>query len=70
MSAIEPRRSGRARILFMNNQGLQSLGGGVTILRNLVADLAVDHDVTVLSYDPPAPAPEGVRQLTLPPPMC
>ncbi len=38
-------------------------------MRNLVADLAVDHDVTVLSYDPSTPAPDGVRQLTLPPPV-
>jgi glycosyltransferase involved in cell wall biosynthesis len=54
------------RIVFLNNQGLASTGGGVTILRYLVGDLAQDHAVTVLSYDQAAPGFEGVRQMTLP----
>ncbi|MFL5251637.1 MAG: glycosyltransferase [Rhodopila sp.] len=55
------------RIVFLNNQGLASFGGGVTILRHLVSDLARDHAVTVASYDPPAPGWEAVYQVTLPP---
>jgi glycosyltransferase involved in cell wall biosynthesis len=58
----------RPRVLFVNNQGLASVGGGVTILRHLVHGLAEDHEVTVLSFDRPAPAPDGVRQRVLPPP--
>ena len=58
----------RPRILFINNQGLASIGGGVTILRHVVADLAHDAAVTVMSYDAPGPAPDGVRQVTLPSP--
>ena len=56
----------RPRLLFLNNQGLASAGGGVTILRHLVAGLATDHAVTVASFDPPGPAPAGVAQITLP----
>jgi len=54
------------RLLFLNNQGLASAGGGVTILRHLVAGLATDHAVTVASFDPPGPAPAGVAQIALP----
>lgn len=58
--------AGRARIAFLNNQGLASVGGGgVTILRHLVTALAPDHDVAVLSYDGPGAAPDGVRQVTI-----
>jgi len=59
---------GRASIAFLNNQGLASIGGGVTILRRLVADLAPDHTITVLSFDQPDTAPDGVRQVTMDPP--
>ena len=51
------------RIAFLNNQGLASAGGGVTILRQLVLDLVRDHDVTVLSFDAPTPGFESVRRL-------
>ena len=57
----------RQRVVFLNNQGLGSTGGGVTILRRLAAGLAGDHAVTVVSYDRVATAYEGIRQLTLPP---
>jgi glycosyltransferase involved in cell wall biosynthesis len=63
-----PQAGSAPRILFLNNQGLASMGGGVTILRHLVADLARDSAVTVLSHDAPGPAPDGVRQITVPPP--
>lgn len=58
----------RPRVLFLNNQGLASIGGGVTILRHLAAAFAIDCDVTVLSHDAPAdpailPEAAGVRQL-------
>ncbi len=56
------------RVLFLNNQGLGSIGGGVTILRHLVADFAQDSAVTVMSFDEPAPAPPEVRQIALPRP--
>ena len=42
-----------ARIVFLNNQGLGEVGGGVTMLRHLAEDLARDHAVTVASYDVP-----------------
>ena len=58
----------RPALLFLNNQGLGAAGGGVTILRALVAGLAADHDITVASFDPPGPAPDGVAQHRLPPP--
>jgi glycosyltransferase involved in cell wall biosynthesis len=53
--------------VFLNNQGLASVGGGVTILRHLVAEFAVDHAVTVISNDAPGPAPAGVRQIRIEP---
>jgi glycosyltransferase involved in cell wall biosynthesis len=56
------------RIVFLNNQGLGSSGGGVTILRYLAARLAADHAVTVLSHDPPVPGFPQIRQLMLPAP--
>ena len=64
-AAETPRRQ---RILFLNNQGLASIGGGVTILRRIVTDLMRDHDVAVLSYDPPAAGFVGVRQIVVPAP--
>ncbi len=62
------RRLAGASIAFLNNQGLAAIGGGVTILRQLVAALAPDYGVTVLSYDQPGAAPDGVRQIALSPP--
>jgi glycosyltransferase involved in cell wall biosynthesis len=56
------------RITFLNNQGLISTGGGVTILRHLVRDLMRDLAVTVLSFDQPAPGFDAIRQVTLPAP--
>ncbi|MCA8980585.1 MAG: hypothetical protein KDC14_11215 [Planctomycetes bacterium] len=35
------------RVLFLNNQGLDRSGGGVTILRHLVRHLARANRVTV-----------------------
>jgi len=58
----------RPSVLFLNNQGLASIGGGPTILRNLVHGLAQDFDITVLSYDPPAADIGGVRQVRIAPP--
>jgi glycosyltransferase involved in cell wall biosynthesis len=58
----------RQRLVFLNNQGLASFGGGVTILRHLVDALAADCNVTILSFDPPGQAPDSVRQLRLPAP--
>jgi glycosyltransferase involved in cell wall biosynthesis len=46
----------RRRLLFLNNQGLASVGGGTSILRALTADLARDHDITLLSEDKPSGA--------------
>lgn len=40
------------------------MGGGVTILRHLAADLTRDHDVTVASFDAPAPG-MAATQVTL-----
>lgn len=57
-------RSGAARVLFLNNQGLGSMGGGVTILRHLVRDLGRDHAVTVASFDDASGA-DGVREIVL-----
>jgi glycosyltransferase involved in cell wall biosynthesis len=53
----------RRRLLFLNNQGLASVGGGTTILRALTTDLARDHDITLLSEDPPTRA--GFEEPTL-----
>jgi len=60
--------SRRRRVLFLNNQGLGSIGGGVSIMRHLVEAFAPDMDVTVMSYDLPDQAPAGVRQLQMPAP--
>lgn len=51
----------RPRILFLNNQGLGAVGGGITILRALTADLLRDHDVTVVSDDPPTGSVAEIR---------
>ena len=63
-----PATSRRRRILFLNNQGLGAIGGGVSIMRHLIEAFAPDMDVTVMSYDLPAPAPAGVRQIQMPAP--
>lgn len=67
MTGGRRRRMGHRRLLFLNNQGLGSVGGGVTILRRLVEEFAPDHDVIVASQDPPGAAPPGVRQIRLAP---
>jgi hypothetical protein len=48
--------SGGRRILFLNNQGLRAVGGGVGILRAVTDDLARDHEVVLASEDPPSGA--------------
>jgi len=60
----------RKRILFLNNQGLGTVGGGVTLLRHLTTDLARDHQVCVASYDVPVTAGrlEEIRLPAPPPP--
>src|ERR1700722_17644244 len=63
-NAARPRPS----VLFLNNQGLVSIGGGPTILRHLTLSLAQDFDVTILSHDPPADDAGEVRQVMVPPP--
>lgn len=60
--------SERRQITLINNQGLRGNGGGPTIIRNIVARLSPWHDVTVMSFDPPAKTTHDVTQLTLPPP--
>lgn len=62
------RGAKRHRVLFLNNQGLGAIGGGVSIMRHLVEAFAPDMDVTVMSYDFPDEAPSGVRQLQMPAP--
>ncbi|PWS38635.1 hypothetical protein DFH01_05025 [Falsiroseomonas bella] len=44
------------RLLFLNNQGLASVGGGISILRALTEDLARDHEIVVASDDRPTGA--------------
>jgi glycosyltransferase involved in cell wall biosynthesis len=68
MNHVPVTVSGRPSVVFLNNQGLASIGGGVTILRHLVAGLAADCRLTVLSHDPPASGVDFVRQVTVPPP--
>jgi glycosyltransferase involved in cell wall biosynthesis len=58
----------RPRVLFVNNQGLATIGGGPTILRHLALGLTPDFDVTVLSYEPPADDLAHIRQIFVPPP--
>jgi len=58
----------RRRVLFLNNQGLGAIGGGVSIMRHLIEAFAPDMDVTVMSYDVPHEAPAGVRQSQMPAP--
>jgi glycosyltransferase involved in cell wall biosynthesis len=53
------------RLLFLNNQGLGSVGGGVSILRALVGDLARDHAIAIVSDDPPTR--DDVKERQLPP---
>lgn len=48
--------SGLRRILFLNNQGLRAVGGGVGILRAVTDSLARDHEVVLASEDPPCGA--------------
>jgi len=54
-------------LLLLNNQGLASTGGGVTILKELAAALTAEYRVGVISLDPPAANWPGVYQRTLPP---
>jgi glycosyltransferase involved in cell wall biosynthesis len=61
-------RANRPRILFLNNQGLGAIGGGVSIMRHLAEAFAPDMDVTVMSYDLPHQAPAGIRQVQMPAP--
>lgn len=70
MKLFDPFRAGsrRYRVLFLNNQGLGSIGGGVSIMRHLIEAFAPDMDVTVMSYDLPDEAPAGVRQIQMPAP--
>ncbi|QYU66739.1 glycosyltransferase [Leptolyngbya sp. 15MV] len=56
--------SGRRRLLVLNNQGLGAVGGGVGILRAITEDLARDHELTLVSEDPPAGA--AIREVALP----
>lgn len=67
MNCLDWVRGRRPRILFLNNQGLAGLGGGVTILHHLVNGLVADYDVTLLSLDAPADGYSAVRQVRLPP---
>jgi len=55
------------RILFLNNQGLDQSGGGVTILRHLVRRFAVGNEVTVLAETRAAEGFGGLDQRILPP---
>lgn len=52
------------RLLLLNNQGLASIGGGVSILRALTADLSRDHAITLVTDD--APAGAGFEEHQLP----
>ncbi len=54
------------RILFLNNQGLDQSGGGVTILRHLSAHLARENEVTVLAESRLPEEYSGVEQRILP----
>ena len=54
------------RILFLNNQGLDQSGGGVTILRHLSAHLAGENEVTVLAESRLPEEYFGVEQRVLP----
>ncbi len=56
------------RLLFLNNQGLGTVGGGVTILKALVRDLESTYRITVASFDPPTDGWAGIEQHTLPSP--
>jgi|GEM_PF-2260096 len=56
------------RILFLNNQGLDQSGGGVTILRHLTERFARENQVTVLAESRLEEDPSGVEQRLLPPP--
>nr|WP_274607249.1 glycosyltransferase family 4 protein [Paracraurococcus ruber] len=47
----------------MNNQGLAAVGGGVSILRALTANLAQDHEITLATDDPPSGAGFAEHQL-------
>ncbi|WP_137179051.1 glycosyltransferase [Roseomonas sp. AR75] len=54
--------SGR-RLVFLNNQGLAAVGGGISILRALTADLARDHDIAVISDERPSGAAFAEHQI-------
>jgi glycosyltransferase involved in cell wall biosynthesis len=53
------------RLVFLNNQGLASVGGGISILRALTADLSRDHDVVVVSDERPSGA--DIEEHQIPP---
>lgn len=55
------------RILFLNNQGLDQSGGGVTILRQLAKRFAVGNEVTVLAETRAAEGFGDIDQRVLPP---
>jgi glycosyltransferase involved in cell wall biosynthesis len=54
---FRPIVASRRRLLIVAEHGLAAIGGGVTILRNLVAGLAPDHRVVVASCTPSAGLP-------------
>ena len=56
-------------LFFLNNQGLDQKGGGVTILRHLVDHFKEHRDVTVLAESKAAMIPR-VRQVVLPEPKA
>lgn len=60
----------KAKIVILNNQGLAAVGGGVTILRRLVAGLYGTYDLSVFSYDAPSDCPPGVLQVQIEPPVA
>jgi glycosyltransferase involved in cell wall biosynthesis len=55
------------RILFLNNQGLDQSGGGVTILRHLTRHLARENEVCVLAESRCLDPPGRIEQRVLPP---
>jgi glycosyltransferase involved in cell wall biosynthesis len=66
MNSLSRMEERKTRVLFLNNQGLAAMGGGVTILRHLVDGLVGNYDVTLLSLDPPSDGYNEVRQLRMP----
>lgn len=56
------------RVLFLNNQGLDQSGGGVTLLRHLCAHFARDNDVIVVAQSRLPIELEGIEQRVVEPP--